>query len=112
MSQLLENTYNAYEAFMEGELNEYELASLIEEGVISEDILDSIMEGIDFVHHYEGDKHPVVFLKSGHILDMNRNSIIHTNSLNIEEPSNSVNKFKHNLGTNYGKNNRKYRFSI
>lgn len=44
MTQLVENTYLAYEQFMEGELNQYDLASLIEEGIISEELLDSIME--------------------------------------------------------------------
>lgn len=44
MNELIENTYNAYEAFLEGELNQYDIMSLIEDEIISNDLLESMLE--------------------------------------------------------------------
>lgn len=43
MKEIIENTYLAYNQFMEGEINEYDLMSLIENEVISEALLESIL---------------------------------------------------------------------
>lgn len=43
MTQLLENTYNAYEQFLEGSINEYDLMSLIEDEIISGEVLESLL---------------------------------------------------------------------